>query len=71
MLNLSAADVAALKNELQGLTSEPLPDNTKALLLGLEITDMFSARCSAPAREASASQSCARLTRPSPQTQRP
>jgi hypothetical protein len=42
MQNLSAADVAALRNELQGLKSEPLPDNTKALLLGLKITDMVS-----------------------------
>ena len=42
MQNLSAADVAALDTELQGLKSKPLPDNTKALLLGLKITDMVS-----------------------------
>jgi len=42
MQNLSAADVAALDTELQGLQSNHLPDNTKALLLGLKITNVVS-----------------------------
>ena len=44
MQNLSPADAAALDVTLDGLESskKELPDNTKALLLGLKITDLVS-----------------------------
>jgi hypothetical protein len=43
MQNLSPADVAALKRDLDGLKREkPLPDSTKAILLGLKLTDLVS-----------------------------
>jgi hypothetical protein len=42
MQNLSAAEVAALNMDLDGLKSSDLPEYTKALLLGLKITNMVS-----------------------------
>lgn len=42
MQNLGAADIAALRVDLDGLKSKKLPDDTKALLLGLKITNMVS-----------------------------
>jgi len=42
MQNLSAAEVAALNLDIDGLESSDLPDYTKALLLGLKITNMVS-----------------------------
>jgi hypothetical protein len=51
MQNLSAADVTALDMKLQGLKSQQLPDGTKALLLGLKITDMVSTEVLAAAKK--------------------
>jgi hypothetical protein len=42
MQNLSAAEVAALNLDLDGLKTKKLPDYTKALLLGLKLTNMVS-----------------------------
>jgi hypothetical protein len=42
MQNLSPADQAALLVELDSLKNKELPDDTKALLLGLKITDVVS-----------------------------
>jgi hypothetical protein len=42
MQNLSAAEVAALNMDLDGLKTKKLPDYTKALLLGLKLTNMVS-----------------------------
>lgn len=42
MQNLSAAEVAALNMDLDGLKTKELPDYTKALLLGLKLTNMVS-----------------------------
>ena len=42
MQNLSAAEVAALNSDLDGLKSKQLPSYTKSLLLGLKLTNMVS-----------------------------
>lgn len=51
MQNLSPADVAALDASLEGLKNKALPDNTKALLLGLKITNVVSTAVLAAAKQ--------------------
>lgn len=51
MQNLSPADVAALSADLAGLKSLTLPDEVKAFLLGLKITNVVSTAVLAAARQ--------------------
>ena len=51
MQNLSAAEVATLNADLDGLKSKKLPDFTKSLLLGLKLTNMVSTEVLSAAKQ--------------------
>jgi hypothetical protein len=51
MQNLSPADAVAMYAELDAIKTKSVPDNTKALLLGLTITDVVSTSVLVAAKE--------------------